>query len=415
VYPTGTVLAGQTCANYDIAPLYFEGTRIQRFATMYEKYRFKKLHFKFVTAKNSSTDGMVGMAYDHDVMDPTPQSGDAGIRLFTSMNEHKIDKAWVDITINAKCTDDPEFKFTNESASGDPRLVYQGQLYVFLPVPLSGVSAGASIGLIEVQYDCEFIEPQLETPETGYVGDIGASTSYNVLSNSGLSLQGTNSNNLWSAVQQSGTLNSSGTPPSTIPSPKWSTATQTTNQVPFLREGYYAYELLAKMVSTPVGAVLIGTPVISPKPGAVLGTNNNTLNAGVVTPLGSLSTAAAGTGQTCGNIGVAAVGPGGGYFDNLYPQSSSSSDTVLSLSNLVVNILPISLRLYQAYLKTAANPVAPLPFKFGPDKRKSLEVKSRVLDDYVGDIEDIKPQLRNQFDTSESEKLLIKAKQLRIE
>lgn len=158
--PAGAT-AGLALGEFYINPLEYPGTRLALFAQLYDKFRFKKLSFKYVPYQGTAVPGSIVMAYDRDISDATPPANDVGVRQYLAMMDAVAGPIWQPLTMTCPLAHPEEGLFTNAVPGGDERLAYQGQVYVALLEP-----PGAGIALagdLFVEYDLELFEPQLET------------------------------------------------------------------------------------------------------------------------------------------------------------------------------------------------------------------------------------------------------------
>lgn len=153
--------AGQAIGEFYINPLEYPGTRLALFAQLYDKFRFKRLRFKFVPYQGTAVPGAVIMAYDRDISDPTPPANDSGVRQYMAMMDACAGPIWQPLTMDCSLSHPESGLFTNAVPGGDDRLAYQGQVYVaLLEPPAAGVVLA---GDLFVEYDLELFDPQLET------------------------------------------------------------------------------------------------------------------------------------------------------------------------------------------------------------------------------------------------------------
>lgn len=154
-------VAGQAIGEFYINPLEYPGTRLALFAQLYDKFRFKKLTFKFVPYQGTAVPGSIVLAYDRDISDATPPANDVGVRQYMAMMDALAGPIWQPLSMTCPLSSPNEGLFTNAVPGGDDRLAYQGQVYVALLEP---PSAGVVLaGDLFVEYDLELFEPQLET------------------------------------------------------------------------------------------------------------------------------------------------------------------------------------------------------------------------------------------------------------
>lgn len=142
-----------------INPSELGGTRLEKWAQMYEKYIFTDLIFEYLPACGSDSKGSIILAYDRDISDPTPAPNEQGLRQFTAFDGSKDGNVWERIVINAKIQAPDSGYYTNPVVNGDDRLSYQGQFYVAVVVPST---ADFTCGRLRMKYRVELFVPQLE-------------------------------------------------------------------------------------------------------------------------------------------------------------------------------------------------------------------------------------------------------------
>jgi len=144
-----------------INPSELGGTRLEKYASLYEKYMFEKLDFEYLPAVGSSQPGSIVLAYDRDISDPTPSADENGVRQYTAYEGAKDGNVWTKIVCANKLQAPDSGYYTNPVAGGDDRLSYQGQFYVATTVP-TGAAAGTTLGRVRMHYKLHLFVPQLE-------------------------------------------------------------------------------------------------------------------------------------------------------------------------------------------------------------------------------------------------------------
>lgn len=165
------VATGQALLNYLVNPTSgaFEGTRLQKFAQLYEKYCFTKLRFHVQTSFGTSQSGSYILAYDRDMADTTPPQGEEGVKQYLAMQGTRMSAYWQNLSIDCPLIDTQDFYYTNYTGV-DGRITTQGQLYV-ANVSQTYFSAGNNGTLnVWVEYECHFMIPQLENSLKVYKG-----------------------------------------------------------------------------------------------------------------------------------------------------------------------------------------------------------------------------------------------------
>jgi len=131
-------------------------------ANQYEKYRFRKLVFHYITRAATTAVGNVAIAFDYDAMDPIP--GD--FLTLASYKDKSIGCVWKDATIVLNLRDDLALaryvRSTVPAGNYDLKTYDIGQLIV----GADGVSA-AIMGVMGVEYTVELITPQSQQTLAG--------------------------------------------------------------------------------------------------------------------------------------------------------------------------------------------------------------------------------------------------------
>jgi hypothetical protein len=155
----GSIVGGQALVNLPVSPADWQGTRLELFSRMYEKYLFKRLKFIFIPAVTSTTAGSLILAYDRDPSDATPPAGPAGIRQFLSWANTLAGDVKLKLEINCPLLAPDTGYYVNDIPGGDERLSDQGQIYVacLVPPPIN-----TTLGSLIVEYECEFFIPNME-------------------------------------------------------------------------------------------------------------------------------------------------------------------------------------------------------------------------------------------------------------
>lgn len=138
----------------------FTGTRLQTFASMYEKYIFRKARIVYIPQVSTAAAGTIGMAFDKDFADTTPGETEDGLRQYLGFQNACTFPAWSPGEIDIKLTDMQDFFYCNDTGY-DGRLVYQGQLYLFA---VGSLLTTTNYGQLYIEYEIDFFDPQIENP-----------------------------------------------------------------------------------------------------------------------------------------------------------------------------------------------------------------------------------------------------------
>lgn len=152
----------------------FTAGRLARFASLYEKYRWKKLSFHYVPATGTSSSGVVFMAIDLDPKDSVQNlNGYALMEAISSFGGRRYNSFPVYGAMNdqhanacsvlASTSDFPNQLFTDPTLDSD-RWSYAGRLLYGIIGPSSGLP---TVGHIYLDAEIEFYEPSLESLGSG--------------------------------------------------------------------------------------------------------------------------------------------------------------------------------------------------------------------------------------------------------
>jgi hypothetical protein len=364
------VVAGNIL-DLDICPSYIDGTKMQQEARLYEMWKLESMAFDFIAAVGSTTAGQLGMSYDPDVLGLTPPSGsDASLRAYSGFQDNIAIKEWDDRRLVVTSHEKKDWKWCNEDPGADPRLVYNGQVYIYCLVP-TGLTLPATIGSMWIEYSILFknryvLAPQsgaaysntaitLQIPATTYTG--GSPVAKPNLYAGALAYSGG-----VPQIQQlgSGAVQSASSVPFTT----------TPGTTPILREGTYLYTCDGELLNATTGQINPVSPVLKPiaNSGSVLNNNENAPYGGNVHVVNYQTGATAGA--PISYRGVLSVPPGGSALDNLYVMSSSATDTSATLTNLAFSFLPIAYNVANALFNLSA--IVAMPRDVGPAERSRI-------------------------------------------
>lgn len=142
-------------------------TRLARFAALYDKFLFKNIRFHYEPACPTTTAGGIIVAYDRDPSDTTPSADVHGLQSYFGMQGARTGPPWAPITVECPLTDLQHFYYGNVKG-GDERLYAQGQIYVAATTTVPN----ADLGVLWIEYDVIFFDPQLEDPDTAIRAEV---------------------------------------------------------------------------------------------------------------------------------------------------------------------------------------------------------------------------------------------------
>jgi len=140
------------------------GTRLAQYGKLYERYLFKKFKVHWSPCVATGLPLGVVLTYDRDPSDDTPPSSIQGLQSLLGHKGAVTGPIWSPLTLDADLDAPNQAFYTNSRYDADERLAYQGQLYVAMSNAASGLGVGATLGLVWIEYEIEFFQPQLEGP-----------------------------------------------------------------------------------------------------------------------------------------------------------------------------------------------------------------------------------------------------------
>lgn len=142
---------------------------LSQIAGLFDKYRFRKLSFSFVSTKPTSTKGNVAMAYDFDAYDRTPSN----IVDMSNLAKFTTTPVYVNKTIEMPVNHPGEksWYYCADGSNGDLKTYNVGKFYL----ALIGAADMDTHGYIVANYDVDLIDknPELKTVQTLVDPDTG--------------------------------------------------------------------------------------------------------------------------------------------------------------------------------------------------------------------------------------------------
>jgi hypothetical protein len=136
----------------------FLGTRLAQFATLYEKFLFRRFKLIWVPANSTGTSGSIGMSYCRDPTDNTPPQDDTGLRTYMAYMGAKAAAQYYPLEIDCPLADPQDFYYTQVADAESERLTYQGQLYLYSVV----ASSSNFSGTLFMEYEIDLFDPVSE-------------------------------------------------------------------------------------------------------------------------------------------------------------------------------------------------------------------------------------------------------------
>jgi hypothetical protein len=131
-------------------------------ANNFERYRFIKLSFAFISGQATSMAGKVGLGVDYDPKDTPPANR---VEFFT-LTAHTEAAPWDNLVLPIECKGG--FKFVASDVEANARIVDLGNLLVMSDL----TTADTVMGDIIVSYQVELKQPQPKSSQTDTIGAI---------------------------------------------------------------------------------------------------------------------------------------------------------------------------------------------------------------------------------------------------
>jgi len=123
---------------------------LSQHAKLYEKYRFKKLVYRFKTVSPTTASGQILLGWEMDIADNLPDSSAA----FAQLAKYADGPVWQKLSLSIPC--DQEWRYCAETenlnAGHDKRLAHLGRFNV----AVTDCDTASAKGYIEVEYVVEF-------------------------------------------------------------------------------------------------------------------------------------------------------------------------------------------------------------------------------------------------------------------
>jgi hypothetical protein len=144
--------------------------RLNTLARLYERYKFHSLKFRYAPVANAQVTGQLIGYVDYDTMDdPSGTTGAQNLQRAGAAYGEKPVQVWqgsVDPVFWEIKDDKLMTDLYCESDGTDPRLTNQGR---FVLLAASAIASGVPCGNIYLDYDIEFVVPQLDnSTQNGY-------------------------------------------------------------------------------------------------------------------------------------------------------------------------------------------------------------------------------------------------------
>jgi hypothetical protein len=171
----------------EIGPQYFSPSRIEQLSSLWERYRFKSIKFRFVPSLPTTTTGSYMMICDRDVTDDlSPLTGTESLaRVMAAHYGSTTQQIWCGSEAELKDQDLMQNWYTDipeTNSDEDVRLSAQGRFDFAIINAINLLADGGSIGDIYVDYEIEFFYEQMEEDEVGGGAFLGIAKPVNFLS-----------------------------------------------------------------------------------------------------------------------------------------------------------------------------------------------------------------------------------------
>lgn len=153
-------LAGDILYKQEISPSLFLETRLRQFADLYQRYRFRKIHFLYEPVANATQSGQVLGFADFDVDNQLSLNTPENLSIAAAHQGEAITQIWEPMLFDMGQVFSFTDLYTEAGASdgSDARLSVQGVFYL---IAASVIQSGIPLGNIYVDYEIEFSIPFL--------------------------------------------------------------------------------------------------------------------------------------------------------------------------------------------------------------------------------------------------------------
>lgn len=164
--------AGDLLITQLISPTQFESSRLRQFASLYQRYRFKKIRFVYEPIANATQSGqLVGYA-DFDPDNEILSNSAVNVSFAVAHQGQQITQIWEPAVFDMSQVGTFTDLYSEPGgSSSDPRLSIQGIFYL---IAASVLPANIALGNVYIDYEVEFSIPFLEQAS----GTLAFSTSY---------------------------------------------------------------------------------------------------------------------------------------------------------------------------------------------------------------------------------------------
>lgn len=158
---TGTYV-GETLVSIDLNVYgsQFVGTRLQREATLYERYRIKRMVGLYQPSCPATTGGSIIMYMDTDPADHITGEGNVVIQKASAHAGSEVGQVW-QMVCSEWVSDNKTQDYYADADGSDERLVSPGNLNILVASPIDTTTSGY-IGNLFIAYEVELLIPQIE-------------------------------------------------------------------------------------------------------------------------------------------------------------------------------------------------------------------------------------------------------------
>jgi hypothetical protein len=163
---TSTNLAGDLLANIPMNPTLLPNSKLNLYASMYEKYRFKKLRVRFATAISTSFGGQLVATFDDDP-DSVARYSTTGYENVRLSADHTGGVMWAarENTVVLDATPVNKQWFYTDTNWIEPRTSIQANLLIFQAGVMD--TATKTLGQLLLDYEIEFMGDELDEDFSG--------------------------------------------------------------------------------------------------------------------------------------------------------------------------------------------------------------------------------------------------------
>jgi hypothetical protein len=154
-----------------ISPSEFPGTRLNQYSALFQRYRIKKIHFRYEPMANATQSGQVIGYADFDVDNELLEDNPDNLRIAAAHQGQVPNQIWQEASYDMGQAGTFTDLYTESGgANADDRLSIQGVFYL---IAASTIAGDLPLGNIYIDYEVLFSIPYLDPARTGLMDASG--------------------------------------------------------------------------------------------------------------------------------------------------------------------------------------------------------------------------------------------------